>query len=236
MLILNTGLLWNPNLNMMLKKGYIMSTETILLEELVEKKTSLILQPLSSYNTDRTSKGDKFNEEHGKKGIYIAFLRKVGHEHAASLPNNISALTLFKNLFEKDYINGALYIGSGNILDRCGAMRGNSMNSDPHGVSKYRNANPDIEKSDIDVLSILMGDMLPGDIKDYETKLHDINIERTGKRGFAHDYSSSNGENGTKMSQLENLIYNVSQDEWDSAFLMLEKRGTALNMERLHSV
>ena len=82
-----------------------MSTEITLLEELGEKKTSLVFQPLSSYITDKTTKGEKFTEEHGKRGIYIAFLRKVGHEHAASLPPTILALTLFKNLFEKDYIN-----------------------------------------------------------------------------------------------------------------------------------
>ena len=212
-----------------------MSTEITLLEEVVEKKTSLVFQPLPSYNTDGTIPGTKFSEEHGKRGIYVAFLRKVGHEHAASLPPTITSPTLFKHLFEKDYINGALYIGSGNVLDRCGAMRSNSMNDGPHGVAKYRNANPDIETSDIDVLFISMGNMQSGDIKSIETRFHDINIERTGKKGFAHDYSSSNGENGTKMTQLENLISNVSQNEWDCAFLMLEKRGTTLNMERLHS-
>ena len=213
-----------------------MSTKITLLEELVEKKTSLVFQSLSSYSTDKTSKGEKFTEKHGKRGIYIAFLRKVGHKHAASLPPTITAPTLFRHLFEKDYINGALYIGSGNVLDRCGAMRATSMNDSPHGVAKYRNANPDIEISDIDVLFISMGDLQPADIKSIETRFHDVNEERTGAKGFAHDYSSSNGENGTKMSQLENLIFNVSQDEWDCAFLMLEKRGTALNMERLHNV
>ena len=212
-----------------------MSQEVTLLEELIEKKTSLVFQSLQSYNTDNTIPGTKFAEEHGKRGIYIAFLRKVGHEHAASLPPTITAPTLFDNLFEKNYINGALYIGSGNVLDRCGAMRSNSMNDGPHGVAKYRNANPDIEISDIDVLFISMGNMQSGDIKSIETRFHDINIERTGKKGFAHDYSSSNGENGTKMSQLENLISNVSQDEHDSVFRMWEKRGTALNMERLHN-
>ena len=213
-----------------------MSKETILLEELGEKKTSLVFQPLSSYNTVRTDKGDQFNEEYGKRGIYIAFLRKIGHEHEAELPSNVTAKTLLRDLFEKDYINRALYIGSGNVLDRCGAMRSNSMNNGPHGVAKYRNANPDIKISDIDVLFISMGDMQSGDIKSIETRFHDINIERTGKKGFAHDYSSSNGENGTKMTQLYNLIYNVSQDEWDSAFLMMQKKSMLLNMERLHSV
>ena len=65
---------------------------------------------------------------------------------------------------------------------------------------------------------------------------HNINIERAGKKDFDHEYSSSNGENDTKMSQLKNLISTVSQDEWDSTFLMLEKQGMLLNMERLHSV
>ena len=220
-----------------------MSKETILLEELGEKKTSLVFQPLSSYNTVRTDKGDQFNEEYGKRGIYIAFLRKIGHEHEAELPSNVTAKTLLRDLFEKDYINRALYIGSGNVLDRCCAMRGISMNGGPHGVTIYRNANPDIDVarekigSNIDVLYISLAELAPGDIKSFETRLHDINIERTGKKGFAHDYSSSNGENGTKMTQLESLIMTLpAQGEWDSAFLMMQKKSMLLNMERLHSV
>ena len=214
-----------------------MSTESILIEELGEKKTSLVLQPLSSYNTDKTGKGAKFAEEHGKTGIYIAFLRKIGHEHEAELPSNVTAKTLFRDLFEKDYINRALYIGSGNVLDRCCAMRGISMNGGPHGVTIYRNANPDIEIPDIDVLFISMGDMEKEDIKTLEKRINNINIERTGKKGFAHDYSSSNGENGTKMTQLESLIMTLpAQGEWDSAFLMMQKKSMLLNMERLHSV
>ena len=215
-----------------------MSTESILIEELTEKKTSLVLQPLTSFHSsDKTEEGRMFIKQHGSRGIYIAFIRKVDHEHTASLPDNITAQTLFKNLFEKEYINRNLYTGSGNILERCSAMRGGSLNGDPHGVAKYRNVNPDIEISDIDVLYIPMGDMEKEDIRALEKRIHNINIERTGKKGFAHDYSSSNGENGTKMTQLESLIMTLpAQGEWDSAFLMMQKKSMLLNMERLHSV
>jgi len=65
---------------------------------------------------------------------------------------------------------------------------------------------------------------------------NNINIEPAGKKDFDHDYSSLNDKNDTKMLQLENLISTVSQDEWDSTFLMLEKKGMLLNMKRLHSV
>ena len=213
-----------------------MSTESILIEELTEKKTSLVLQPLTSFHSsDKTDDGRMFIKQHGSRGIYIAFIRKVDHEHTASLPDNITAQTLFKNLFEKEYINRNLYTGSGNILDRCGAMRAISMNCDPHGAAKYRNANPDVELDEIDVLFISMGNMEKGDITALEKRIHKINIDRTGKKGFAHDYSSSNGENGTKMSQWKNFISNASQDEWDTAMVLMEKKGMMLNIERLHN-
>ena len=211
--------------------------ETTLLEELTEKKTSLVLQPLKDFKSVGTIKADKFIKQYGKNGLYIVFIRKPGHEDTLEALSNATAQTLFKNLFEKDYINKALYIGtSTNVLERCTAMRGVSMNDSPHGVAKYRNSTQDIEISDIEVLFISMGDMSTGDIKNYETRLHDINEERTGKRFIAYEYSSSNGENGTKMSQLENLISNVSQDEWDSACLMMQKKSMLLSMERLYSV
>ena len=78
--------------------------------------------------------------------IYIAFLK-------SDLPDKISAKKLYDGLFEESYIEKALYIGvSTNILERGTAMRGDSMNNDHHAIARYRNANPDDEKSDIILL------------------------------------------------------------------------------------
>ena len=213
-----------------------MSKESILIEELIEKKTNLVLQSLKDFKSVGTTKGDQFVEQYGKNGIYIAFIRKPGHENSLDVSSNITPQILFKNLFDKNYIEKSLYTGtSTNVLERCTAMRGTSMNDSPHGVAKYRNSNPDIEIADIDVLFISMGHMLAVEMKTFETRVHDFNETRTGKRFIAYEYSSVNGENGTKMSQVENFMLAASQDEHDAIFLMWEKRGAALNMERLHN-
>ena len=51
-----------------------MKQENTLLEELYEKKTSLVLKSLKDYSTIGGAKGKNFIEEHGKNGIYIAFI------------------------------------------------------------------------------------------------------------------------------------------------------------------
>ena len=206
-----------------------MSIEEItLLEELKEQQKALVLQPLKDFKTVGTVPGEAFIKQHGKNGIYISFIRKSGHKHTSSLPTNIKAQTLFDNLFEKNYINEALYIGSGNILDRCTAMRGVSMNTGAHGVARYRNVEGNVELEDIVVLFISMGELSSPDIKNLETRLHVFNEKQVGKRFIAYLYSSSEGENGTKQANILQQISDADQEFLDTILTACFTRNSTL--------
>ena len=175
--------------------------ETKLFECISEKQPKFVLRDLDEYPSEKTVKADDFRNDYGiTSGIYIAFLKK-------DFPDKISAKKLYDGLFEESYIEKSLYIGvSTNILERGTAMRGDSMNNDPHAIARYRNANPDVEKSDIILLSILL-DLSSKQLKEVETSLQDFNKERTGKRFIAEGLSSVNGVEGTKFS---GFIANIS--------------------------
>ena len=198
--------------------------ETKLFESISANQPKFVLKDLDEYPSEKTMKADDFRNDYGiTSGIYIAFLKK-------DFPDKISAKKLYDGLFEESYIEKSLYIGvSTNILERGTAMRGDSMNNDPHAIARYRNANPDVEKSDIILLSILL-DLSSKQLKEVETSLQDFNKERTGKRFIAEGLSSVNGVEGTKFSGfIANITTSTDIEELESIWKSV---GTRLEILR----
>ena len=198
--------------------------ETKLFESISANQPKFVLKDLDEYPSEKTMKADDFRNDYGiTSGIYIAFLKK-------DFPDKISAKKLYDGLFEESYIEKSLYIGvSTNILERGTAMRGDSMNNDPHAIARYRNANPDVEKSDIILLSILL-DLSSKQLKEVETSLQDFNKERTGKRFIAEGLSSVNGIEGTKFSGfIANITTSTDIEELESIWKSV---GTRLEILR----
>ena len=198
--------------------------ETKLFESIRANQPKFVLRDLNEYPSEKTVKADDFRNNYGiTSGIYIAFLK-------SEFPDKISAKKLYDGLFEESYIEKALYIGvSTNILERGTAMRGDSMNNDPHAIARYRNANPDVEKSDIILLSVLL-DLNSKQLKEVETSLQDFNKARTGKRFIAEGLSSVNGVEGTKFSGfIANITTSTDIEELESIWKSV---GTRLSILR----
>ena len=199
--------------------------ETKLFESISANQPKFVLKDLDEYPSEKTMKADDFRNDYGiTSGIYIAFLKK-------DFPDKISAKKLYDGLFEESYIEKSLYIGvSTNILERGTAMRGDSMNNDPHAIARDRNANPDVEKSDIILLSILL-DLSSKQLKEVETSLQDFNKERTGKRFIAEGLSSVNGVEGTKFSGfIANISASSDIEELESIISAAATRITVLRV------
>tara|TARA_B100000424_G_C22757012_1_gene408684 strand:- start:60 stop:698 length:639 start_codon:yes stop_codon:yes gene_type:complete len=207
----------------------MLKKENKLVESINEHKPKFVLRDLDEYPSEKTVKAVDFRTEYGiTSGIYIAFLK-------SDLPDKISAKKLYDELFEKSYIEKSLYIGvSTNILERCTAMRGTSMNNDPHAIARYRNANPEISCNDIILLSILL-DVESKNLKsDFETNFHDICKERTGKRFIAEGLSSVNGVDGTRFSGvIANITSSTEKEELKSIISSAENRLKILEFAEL---
>ena len=204
----------------------MLKKENKLVESINEHKPKFVLKDLDEYPSEKTVKADDFRTSYGiTSGIYIAFLK-------SDLPDKISAKKLYDGLFEESYIEKALYTGvSTNILERGTAMRGNSMNNDPHAIARYRNANPEIRCNDIILLSILL-DVESKNLKsDFETNFHDICKERTGKRFIAEGLSSVNGVEGTRFSGfIANITSSTDVEELESIISAAATRITVLRV------
>jgi hypothetical protein len=193
-------------------------------ENISAENPKLVLRDLDEYPSEKTVKADEFRTDYDcTSGIYIAFSK-------SEFPDKISAKKLYDGMFEESYIEKALYIGvSTNVLERGTAMRGESMNNDPHAIARYRNANPDVKKSDIILLSVLL-DLDSKRLKELETSLQDFNKERTGKRFIAEGLSSVNGVEGTKFSGfIANIITSTDIEELESIWKSV---GTRLSILR----
>ena len=199
--------------------------ETKLFETISANKPKFVLRGLDEYPSEKTVKADDFRNDYGiTSGVYIAFLK-------SEFPDKISAKKLYDGLFEESYIEKSLYIGvSTNILDRGTAMRGDSMNNDPHAIARYRNANPEVEKSDIILLSVLL-DLNSKQLKEIETCLQDFNKIRTGKRFIAEGLSSVSGVEGTKFSGfIANITASTDIEELESIISAAATRITLLRL------
>ena len=204
----------------------MLKKENKLVESINEHKPKFVLRDLDEYPSEKTVKAVDFRTEYGiTSGIYIAFLK-------SDLPDKISAKKLYDGLFEKSYIEKSLYTGvSTNILERGTAMRGTSMNNDPHAIARYRNANPEISNNDIILLSVLL-DVESKKLKtDFETIFHDICKERTGKRFIAEGLSSVNGVEGTRFSGfIANITSSTDVEELESIISAAATRITVLRV------
>jgi len=193
-------------------------------ENISAEDPKLVLRDLDEYPSEKTVKADEFRTDYDfTSGIYIAFSK-------SEFPDKISAKKLYDGMFEESYIEKALYIGvSTNVLERGTAMRGESMNNDPHAIARYRNANPDVKKSDIILLSVLL-DLDSKRLKELETSLQDFNKARTGKRFIAEGLSSVNGVEGTKFSGfIANITTSTDIEELESIWKSV---GTRLSILR----
>jgi len=193
-------------------------------ENISAEDPKLVLRDLDEYPSEKTVKADEFRTDYDfTSGIYIAFSK-------SEFPDKISAKKLYDGMFEESYIEKSLYIGvSTNVLERGTAMRGESMNNDPHAIARYRNANPDVKKSDIILLSVLL-DLDSKRMKELETSLQDFNKARTGKRFIAEGLSSVNGVEGTKFSGfIANITTSTDIEELESIWKSV---GTRLSILR----
>ena len=187
------------------------------IEDVIEKLRKLphFLGPLDKYPSkaisvdDKDSKGAKFIEKHFKgqrSGCYYAFLGKDISKKDADGNDVLLSENEIMNKFDK-LILKSLYSGEGDILGRVARMRAKKGSIDCNPVVFYCHDN-NINLEDIYVLSFAT-DLSSKERKNQlESPIHSYCEEHRldGKRFALADYSSSNGENGTKEYSMETEV------------------------------
>ena len=162
-----------------------------------------------------TSKSGRFAAEkfNGKRyGLYFDFFRENITKPDGKL---MSKEEIFKEFYK--YLLYSEYTGSGDILDRIGAQRSKPGTAKFTGMARYKHDH-NISNENIFVLGIATGKKNEGpDHKVLESIAHNFceRFRPDEKRFGIHEYSSSNGENGTKLYTLENEIMAIANMDWD---------------------
>ena len=166
--------------------------------------------PAQPHKDDSTGKGRKFLDEfYGgeSKGLYLAYNKSdVYNDETKKFLTKQEFLDQFKSLAPK-----ILYDGEGTTLERIAKMRAKVGTQKPNPVAFYCQ-DKGLSHSDIAVISFPLG-LSTKERKDlYETPIQEYTsaIREDGKRFELDEYSSSNGEKGTKAYSLELEIMSIA--------------------------
>jgi len=176
---------------------------------------------------NKVSKGGKFVFEHFKSikdGLYLAF-------HGPDISDKNGKLFSIAEILEnlEDIILKCQYSGEGDLLDRIAKMRSGRGAQNAKPVVFWR-TDKNINMEDIYVLSFAL-DLTGKERKNkFESPIHRYCEEHRsdGKRFALADYSSSNGESGTKAQWLENEIKSYQNMSYEVAMMNCAKVSSLL--------